>query len=759
MKIKRLLKLNIGKTRGYLAGVLVGIQLISMLGAVTGCGAAAEVIPDLIEPKASAQAYRPAAMRMIGPVQYMEGEVIAREYPCFSEKSAYISEMLVAVGDYVEEGDVIARSRDSMSTEGIQELNNQIASLCRQREKTKKISDETVKKLDFEKKIEKYLKNDEGVKAKDKEIQIEKENQRFNVAMLDSQINSCRSDLYEMQNESMARTFTAPHSGYVTYVANMTRTNVVEGFQNIAVISDYDDLYIESKEVHIDTYKFEDYKSKWAFINGKNVDIVETPYTNEEVAYASSISMNPFISFEVPGEKLALGTNVILCFSKEKREKVLAVGNDSIFGEKDEKVVYVKTADGKNEERKVELGRTDGNYTEVLSGISEGEEIFYSNTCIVPEKQEEVEVELATYTEICVSKMVTLAYPHYDIYSSDVNGKFVKMIDMGMASSGDALFSVNSSVENADIESVRLDMVNLDNDRHQSAKDYEKNRAEISKAIKKAKKNKKKYKATDTDAVHENMYLKERLECDLNILDIEEKYSKEDYVAQKNAKQVTYNTLRKGTINMGDRSDYVQYAQNDGRISATVVNSEDDIFRDGFAVTVERIGDDGGHTKLYSVVSPSADASTPPASARLTEKVTLKKEKRKWTGKCIGQNGAADRYMLFTRNGKPCVTYSAPYPGGVEYQFYTEMDSKVSSLDLEKAELEFNGKEMRNVVMVPSHGVCSEVNAITLEESNYVWKMENGVPVKEYVSIYSSGAATKMTYVIDGLEPGDIILK
>jgi hypothetical protein len=115
--------------------------------------------------------------------------------------------------------------------------------------------------------------------------------------------------------------------------------------------------------------------------------------------------------------------------------------------------------------------------------------------------------------------------------------------------------------------------------------------------------------------------------------------------------------------------------------------------------------------------------------------------------------------MLFTRNGKPCVTYSAPYPGGVEFQFYTEMDSKVSSLDLEKAELEFNGKEMRNVVMVPSHGVCSEVNAITLEESNYVWKMENGVPVKEYVSIYSSGAATKMTYVIDGLEPGDIILK
>ena len=51
------------------------------------------------------------------------------------------------------------------------------------------------------------------------------------------------------------------------------------------------------------------------------------------------------------------------------------------------------------------------------------------------------------------------------------------------------------------------------------------------------------------------------------------------------------------------------------------------------------------------------------------------------------------------------------------------------------------------------------LNFFNQQEYNYVWKVENGEIVKEYVTIHKTPVATGTTYILDGVEVGDKVLK
>lgn len=759
------------KKNKIVSTILVAVQITVLLAGLSGCGKASADIPELIEPSTIATAYRPVSKRTVGKIEMIYGHVVPKEYPVYSDKTVSLSEILVSVGDYVEAGQVIARVNTAALDERAASINAQIASLNRMRSNKKNISDKSIEKMGYELKIEEYLQNEEGIKTKTKEIAVERENQRYNLAVYDADISSLKSELAEITEQQSNNEFVAPISGPVVYVRDLTESNEIPGNQNIVTIADYDDLYIEAEDKNINKYEFENYKSKWTYLNGKKVEIDERNYSNEEVSYALSVQMNPPMAFDVKEGQLIMGTDMPMYFLEGDDAPQLAVGNDSIYRDSGENFVYVKGPDGKNEKRIIELGVTDGLYTEVISGLEEGELVFYNNRAMIPSSRDIYEVELSDYVEECTSKIVDLAYPKYEIYTSEISGDFSRIANTGMASAGDALFSVDSNAGKGDVEEARLTIENLDKTRQEALDTYNKNRAELEEILKGAEMFTAEDMGTSTDAIYENMYLAERTKCDIDTLDIQESYEKAEYNATRSIKMEEYEKIRIGTTYVDGHSDYVESAVRDGKIAAIVHDNDAKIEKGSYVLTESYRNDKPNHTKLLAIISEEPGLVSPINTAYLGQKVTLVnkqeddgsaedvKNLKTWTGTCIGINGSKDRFMLFTDDDRPHVTFSAPFNKNVEYQCILEMDGEITETDLLRNELTIPAREMRQVVAVPMKAVKSEVDQLTQKEKHFVWKLEGEEYVKEYVIVYDSISATGTKYILSGLEVGDKILK
>ena len=705
-------------------------------------------VPELKEPVSVAENYRPVSKRMIGNISILMGKVVPRDYPVFSTKFVSITDIAVGVGDTVKEGDVIAHGTLGDMSDTITQLRNQLTILGKQRVKEQRVTDERIKKLELERKNEKHLKDKKGMASKDTMIQVEKENLRFNLAMIDSSVSDINSQIAELEENSGTITFTAPYSGTVTYVKDVSHGNTVGNNENIAVISDMDDLYIETNNVTLDKYVYDEYKSKWITVDGKKVDITEHRYTNQEIAYANSVKRNPYMAFECPGVKLDIGTDIPLYFMKEKNDLRLSVGRDSIYYENDEVFVYVKNEKtGNNDKRQIELGATDEHYAEVVSGLEEGELVYYKNTMVTPDKYDVVDVTLSNYCEEIETEFFDHSYPYYDIYMSDVTGDYHKLKDIKQASEGDALFEVVSTAGKDVIEEARLGVVSLDNEKAQADKEYESAKKDLEKAIKQAKKHPLPKKATETDAVRNMRLLDERLECDLNILNIEHDFAVESYSINRQTKNAEYQKILKGTA----AAPYTVTCKNNGVITYTGLNAEDKIEKGGFVVTVEKMRPDEERTGVFAL----GDSG----NVKIGQQVKIQKEKDIAVGHVVGINGVPERYMLCSRNGQQYSTYSLPFAKQQAFQAYIEMDEKIPNTMFNDAIFKFNNIEAHNVIVVPLLCIKTEVDQLTQVETNYVWKLENDVPVKEYVEVYGEGNATGGYYVLSGIEVGDKVLK
>ena len=747
-------KINISVRRPRTAFVLVIMQLITACAGFSGCGLLSKNVPELIEPGAVLMAYRPAQKRELGRFEQLFGVVVPTEYPCFAANPTMISEIMVGIGDKVEKGDVIARGVGSEISEQISSLESQIDSLSRKQEMLRSVTEKTYEKYKYERNIYEFANNAEGVIAKDIEAEKNDEELRFQTAMIESNIASLRESIEELQSRLEEVSYVAPHSGVVSFVKDISKSNFINSNENIVVIADYDDLYIESSDVNFDKYKFKDYECKWAYIHGKRVDIVEHDYTNEELSFALSVKKNPYIAFDVPGEKLDMGCDVALYFMEKKSPGRVAVGIDSIYQENGEDFVYVQGKDGENERRVVELGITDGDYAEVLSGVEEGEMVFYRNTVMVPETYEEVEVKLSDYTEECTTDVIEFAYPYYNIHLSEITGTCRDVYLETSASKGDDLYTIDSEAGSAEVEDARIKLLNLENERNKQITDYQNARNDLVNRMQNSGGFIPEEHASDTDALMANMYLAERSQLDIDILDIMENYNSQEYAVQREAYEKEYNNIIKGTPS----SEYTVTAEEDCRIGGVNISKETTVEKGTYILAEQYRNPDDEHSKYLAIMS-GKNSNTVENTARIGQKVVLVKDKQKWEGRCIGINGVDSRFCLFTRDGKQYSTYSASFEKKVPFQFYVEMDSKVNLAELKDTEIRFSGREMRQVIVLPSLSVKTEVSQLNGNEKYYVWKKEAGMIVKEYVEKYKTDTNNGKIYILRGVEVGDVILK
>ena len=761
------------------------------LSTLTSCGEKEKVdAPELLTPIALTDSYRPVQRRDIGEVKLLSGVVVPESYPVFSESPFDIYELKVYPGDHVEEGDVIATGDTRALDSSIRNLNAQIEMMTLQRNTKESISKKEEEKLKYLKAAAQEVGFTEEAKDYDVSIRLEQENRRYDLENLDASIKNMRSNLAKLKEEKEKLVFTAPHSGEITFLKDTSSVNNVAGNENIAVISDYSDLYIEVPDVTTRTFEYTNYQDQYIMVDGVRHKLQSYAYSTAELSLAENRGAYPPIRFRAENFVGTVGATIPLYFSNTSCKDVLAISNDSVYREGDFAYCYVLGADGQRERRDIETGQRDLAYTEILSGLTEGEAVFYDNKSVLPVNYKEYTVKTKDYVETYSSKYVSELLTDHDIYIAPWDGTILEANVKGTdtVEEGQELFKVKIPVKRGELADVKNQITDSANGYNEQMKNFSDREKELKAAIEEAGNPRSvnsvadigtieqnttdgdtvrdqatddigEDQTTDTDEpasptreeleeLRDSLYLKERLTLDLDILKLNRSLAEVQYTRQKESLNTELNRLS----GLGTDGEAVITARESGSIGQYIPSATEHIYADGYLFTISSSG-----KKLLRVSMTKSRRQDPLPAARPGQIITFTTDTGSFTGKCVAANGDPGRMYLFTRDGKEHITSSQAYDAGSTEQFFVEIEDESFYEDMPSVVASYEGCLVQGGTPVPAKAIYTEKDSMTEKTSVFVWKVtENGL-VKEEVTVLENTQFVDEKLVLSGLKPGDVI--
>ena len=765
--------------------------LLAMTCSACGGKETAEA-PELQAPVALTDSYRPVEQKDIGSVHFLKGIVVPEAYPVFSEKPFYIRKLAVNPGDHVEKGALIAEGDTRELDASIRNMNRQLEVLRLQRTTGETISKLKEQKLVYLKKAAEEVGYTEEAAYYAKQISIEAENRRYDLASVDTEMAEISKEIAKVRKEKDKLVFTAPHSGQITYLVDISSTNEVAANTNIAVISDMDDLYIETN-VSTKEYEYKNYESKYIMAEGVKIPVKEYEYTSAELSYAENIGSYPPVRFRQESGTPEIGSTVPIYFTKTSSERVLAIGNDSIYQEGDTYYCYVLGEDGQRERRDVIIGARDPQYAEVKSGLAEGELVFYDNKSVMPTKYTEYEVKTGDYVEEKKSEYISLLLTNHDIYVSDAQGSVQeKSANNGdTVEQGQAVLTIAAPPERGEKADLTNRIREADQGHADQVKEFDETEKELKAQLEQAEKapktgskkpekqqpkkeekkdtTEKTKKAKDkadeeasdpdeetgpskeeTDALRDSKYLKERLTLDLQILAQQRNLEAAQYAETKSRLSEESAQLS----GAGSDGKEVIRVDKGGKLGDDIPELNTTVARGQYLFTVNREG-----KKILRINMAVKRGEAVAMGAQPGQKITFKADGKTYTGTCVAENGDPGRVYLFTRDDKERITVSMPYSSGKEEQFFVEMDddSYFAGEELPSATASFQGVSIHGGITVPAKAVYVEKDSLTQGTSTFVWKVTEYGLSKQEVSVYEVGQYSEERLILSGLSAGDVI--
>ena len=188
---------------------------------------------------------------------------------------------------------------------------------------------------------------------------------------------------YEIFRKSLAETkrtlddaqVRSPRKAILTYINNQIGAQVGEGTQ-IAVISDLSHFKVEGEIA--DTY------GDRVAAGGRAIVKIGSEKLEGQVSSVTPLSKNGVISFTVQLEndshrRLRSGLKTDVYVMNAVKEDVLRLANASYYVGRGEYDLFVRTADDELTKRKVQLGDSNFEYVEVVSGLQLGDIVVVSD--------------------------------------------------------------------------------------------------------------------------------------------------------------------------------------------------------------------------------------------------------------------------------------------------------------------------------------------------------------------------------------------
>ncbi len=442
----------------------ISYMLCAMLLLTTGCGKEAMEAPELQKPVAVNESYRPVEMGNVGDIEIRDGVVVPTDYCHFYLTTVKVSEVKVEVGDYVEAGTVIVEADTEGATEQISSLSGQKSLNYNAWDINCKIYEQNKKELEYKIKGAQENGDVEGEEALKTQLAVLQENHSYDELFYNHQQRALDEEIAKQQKIAGDGTLVASHSGYVTYIKDLADSDTVNSCDNIVIISDYEDCYIELPGDEKGHKLEKIYPVYYTIKDGKRQMLKLYEYLPEELMTAQARTLTPPIrmKFEGEGDMPEVGSNVPVFLQKTETRDSLIVGNDSLYEDEQGDFVYVKNGEGK-EIRYVELGASDTFYTEVISGLSEGEMVYYTSDSVLPESYEEYTVGYGDYLATEESDFYSIKETTRKKFYSEYEGQIENIaVTQGQeVSVGDLICTIRTNEGSASLTQMYNGIINF----------------------------------------------------------------------------------------------------------------------------------------------------------------------------------------------------------------------------------------------------------------------------------------------------------
>jgi len=765
----------------------IALSLMTVL-ALSSCTPKEEV-PELKEPVGAAPTFRPVMRVDLGTPEIIIGDVVGTDYCHFYDKEVDIKDIKVKLGQYVEEGEIIAEADCEGIKDKLSGLYSRLNAVKLQNEFENSTYDRNLELFELKKSRAEYRDNMglgclpfETPEELDEKTELYKEDHEYQNKLYEFNkrtINEAIAEYNEILTDGVLK---AKKAGYVTFVKDMSITSVASGNENIVTITDMEDTYITT-DIGIRDYHFRKYPVKFILSNGEKIPITEYDYTDAEVAFSDIQNSFPAQRFKTIKEvDYKPGDRVVMEFYKDDKNDCLAVGSDSYRSDTQGFFVYVKGENGELVKKYFEAGITDEHYIEVISGLEEGEEVLFVQDKSFPDMTEEYETAYETYKDIDTTKGCKYVTSSSRSYDSDCNAEVeeVYVKDHDEVKAGDPLVKLS-------VDAQKGNLVEIQNKINTENRNYE----DESKSMQ-----------DDYDDMYKTVYdskaSKESLSVRLNELsDLTSKdpdnvsLAEEKSETEKNINELSY-TIRITEIEMeilslnkelkrkihedtikslnselesakkeNDGTGYKTiYAENDGTIVNMIVDKGDKIKAGSRLVITSEYFDDVVRFGVNNVFE----------NVGYTYNITVTREENKgdntlvtndvYEGKVIKSNKMKFP-TVFTENGKVYSISGQQTNDGfyvkIEDEDFFKMDSQFSTLSTTYESMRIDG-----MMIVDGSFVFEEIT-FDDKEYYYVWvkNQDSGEVYKKYVLTGKKPGLgdTNKVVVLAGLSEGDILVK
>ena len=766
---------------------ILSIKKLAVLGMCVsffagGCGKMTEsIIPELEEPVALNEAYRPVEYGTIGSIQVLMATAVPRDYCNYYNANVNISQIYVEPGDTVNAGDVLAVCDVDEAKEQLQECQAALAHENETYEISAQISDTQIRlwesqaagqdnnepdqsdgtaddthEADADTNIDEYVavtgefsteqleKGDRTEESYSTKIETEQENQRYDKQLHEYRVQKINEQMASYQQIVDDGMLKAAHSGLVTYTKKLTEGRSAAAYENIVIVSDKDDLVLDIKDTAINEYKYSDYDKKYVIVNGEKYDVTESQYTSEVLVLSKINNRYPDVCVESREKpSLTAGQMYPVYFEKTKADHTLVVGKDSIYKDGDTRYVYVKNDEGGREKRIITTGESDENYTQVTEGLKEGELVYYNSTDQVPTKYSKYTVtrsdfDIANYgVQYSRSDAGTITETcDYEGQIVSVNVKQDDTVEKGML-----LYVVDTGEGKAAITEAK-NAIDSENESYaQKIADYDKQVKDLS------EENNRQDEKPDT------AYEEQQLKLNLQLLDLQKKLAGADHTYQLSRLQSAYDSISAGNDGKGNIS---VYAKNDGKVSKVSVKAGDNVEE---GADILQITGNSTDVLLVQVKDSNSYKVCKDNIADVGERVSLELDGTTIYGSCIGFAGYGREAQkgYINQDDKGVHITGNTDSGYGNAAFYIKLDNGIPDDLTRTSAVKFSYVSFKKVVVVPTSIIHKQVNPMDKDDiSYYVWKIDGDSVVKQPVilSDYTSGSNTLVLY---GIDEGDEI--
>lgn len=396
----------------------VGAAVILGMATLSGCAnaATAREIPELLEPVEITLTGKKVVRGDIQDIEAYKGSVKADSISYAFPQGCRVEDMTVHVGQYVEKGDRIAKVNTEEFEKELADLRAEISYLKSVNSIETQLADIQIQnaQIDLGNMRSGSSWYDDAKKAVDARI----EQRDFDTKERELGIKQKQAELTAAQSKSGSSDIYATENGYLTYVKDFSVDNP-SGYINaneIVAIAAKEDSYYISSTMPLVTAR--EAGRLYAQIDGKEYELTYDPYEESELKQASNTGITLESRFLCEEDLSGLvGSEVTVYAVSNYRENVLHISADAFFTENNTDFVYL-LKDGEKIKQEVEDGIHTKNAVEIISGLSEGDEVYCQATDIPGSEYSLISVKRS---KLDISKRYDTAKSAYTMVSQVVN--------------------------------------------------------------------------------------------------------------------------------------------------------------------------------------------------------------------------------------------------------------------------------------------------------------------------------------------------